>query len=157
MLNNPNTNNCVRSEGSQETLSDFVRRIRIEKRLSCADVSRQSARFGKRISGSYVNRLENYPQLKVSAHRLKALAKGLGIPVPELMARATGDLVAGGTSDDEFLLTRFRELSRERKDDVLKIVDLWYSERADSRCEREPALHSQFLTRLRKKGTDHAS
>ena len=151
MPNNPNTNDACGVDVSQETLSDFVRRIRKEKHLSCADVSRQSARYGKRISGSYINRIENHPQLKASAHRLRALAKGLGIPVSELMARATGDLVAGGTSDDEFLLTRFRELSRERKDDVLKIVDLWYSERADSRANENQPLHSQFLTLLRRK------
>ena len=42
MPNNPNTNDACGVEGSQETLSDFVRRIRTEKHLSCADISRQS-------------------------------------------------------------------------------------------------------------------
>src|SRR5262247_1702357 len=63
MPDNPITNNSVRSDGSQETLSDYVRRIRNEKRLSCKDIEKQSARFGKPIAGSYVNRIENNPAL----------------------------------------------------------------------------------------------
>ena len=136
MPNNPITNNSVRSDGSQETLSDYVRRIRSEKRLSCADVSKESARFGKRIAGSYVNRIENDPTLNPTAVALKALANGLGVPIPELMARAFGLASFGGHSSEEFsLLTRFRELSPKRQVDVLKLVDLLYSEK--------------------KKGTDH--
>ena len=132
MPNNPTT--------SQETLNDYVRRIRKEKHLSCADVSNQSARYGKRISGSYINRIENEPTLKPTADRLRALANGLGVPVFELMARAFGIASYGERSGEELsLLTRFRELSGERKDDVLKLVDLWYSERADSRAnENQP-------------------
>lgn len=129
MPNNPITNNSVRSAGSQETLSDFVRRIRNEKRLSCADVSRQSARSGKRIAGSYVNRIENDPTLRPTADRLRALANGLGVPVPELIARAFGIASYGERSSEELrLLTRYRELSHKRKEDVLKLVDLYYSE-----------------------------
>jgi hypothetical protein len=56
------------------------------------------------------------------------------------MARAFGIASYGERSGEELsLLTRFRELSGERKDDVLKLVDLWYSERADSRAnENQP-------------------
>ena len=81
MPDNPITNNSVRSDVSRETLSAFVHRIRTEKRLSCADVSKQSARFGKRIAASYINRLENHSDLKLTADRLRALANGLGVPV----------------------------------------------------------------------------
>lgn len=73
-----------------EDFGDFIRRIRRQKNLSCADVSRQSARFGKRIAGSYVNRIENNFILRPSADRLIALAHGLGVPVEELLARAAG-------------------------------------------------------------------
>ena len=110
-----------------EDFGDFIRRVRRQKNLSCADVSRQSARFGKRIAGSYVNRIENNPHLRPSVDRLRALAYGLGVPVEELLARAAG-LNPCHTSYDELnLLTRFRELSPERKEDVLHIVDLWHS------------------------------
>jgi hypothetical protein len=53
---------------------------------------------------------------------------GLGVPVEELLPRAMG-VVPSGSSNDEFeLLVRFRRLSPERRADVLKIVDLWYSQ-----------------------------
>jgi len=145
MPDNPITNNSVRSDESLETLSDYVRRIRIEKRLSCKDIEKQSARFGKRIAGSYVNRIENNPKLNPTAVALKALANGLGVPVPELMARAFGLASFGGYSSEEFsLLTRFRELSPERQHDVLNIVDTLHSKRTDSRDTREP-VHTQSI------------
>jgi len=138
MPNNPITNNSVRSDVSQETLGDFVRRIRTEKHLSCADVEKRSARFGKRIAGSYVNRIENEPKLRPTGDRLRALANGLGVPVPELMARAFGIASYGERSNEELsLVTRYRELSRERKEDVLKILDLFYSERASLRANED--------------------
>src|SRR5262245_58593494 len=69
-----------------ERLGEFVRRIRTQKRLSLTDVSKQSALFGPRISGSYINRIANHPKLNPSAARLRSLAHGLGIPVPEMFA-----------------------------------------------------------------------
>jgi transcriptional regulator with XRE-family HTH domain len=138
MPNNPITNNSARSDGSQETLGDYVRRIRNEKHLSCADIEKRSARFGKPITGSYVNRIENNPALNPTAVALKALANGLGVPVPELMARAFGIASFGGHSSEELsLLTRFRELARERKEVVLKLVDFFYSERASLRANED--------------------
>ena len=112
---------------STESLGAFIRRIRTEKNLSCADVSKRSARQGpRRISGSYVNRIENYPNLRPTADRLKALADGLGVPAEELFARVVGLAPEGESSDEIELLARFRELSPERRDDLLRLVDLWY-------------------------------
>jgi len=117
-----------------ETLGDFVRRIRKEKNLSLADVSEQSARFGQRITISYINRIENDPKRRVTADRLTALANGLGVPVGELVARVAGPVTSKGKSNDELhLVTRFRELSPQRKVDVLRIVDMWYSEESARR------------------------
>jgi transcriptional regulator with XRE-family HTH domain len=137
---------------SPETLSDFVRRIRREKHLSCSDAEKRSARFGRRISGSYINRIENDPTLRPTADRLRALANGLGVPVPELMARAFGLASYGERSSDELsLVTRYRELSPKRQADVLKLVDLYYSERADSRDTREPAHTQPTLNLIKRK------
>lgn len=108
-----------------ETLGDFVRRIRREKNLSCEDVSKQSARFGERISASYINRLENDPRRRATSDRLTALANGLGVPVEELLAHAVGKIPAND-ADELSLLARFRELSPERKADILRIIELWY-------------------------------
>jgi transcriptional regulator with XRE-family HTH domain len=113
-----------------ENFGDFIRRVRRQKNLSCADVSRQSARFGKRIAGSYVNRIENDPNLRPSVDRLVALAHGLDVPVEELLARAIRSTPSRKASDDELrLLARFSELSPQRRMDILAIIDLWYSER----------------------------
>ena len=109
-----------------ESLGQFIRRIRKEKRLSCVAVSNQSARFGKRISGSYINRIENEPKIRPTADCLRALANGLGVPPEELFALAIGYAPEGETPEEIELITRFRELSPERRDDLIRIVDLYY-------------------------------
>jgi len=118
-----------------ERLGDFIRRIRTEKNLSCMDVSKRSARKPqRRISGSYINRIENYPKLRPTADSLAALADGLGVPPEELFARAVGYVPEGETTEEIELLARFRDLSPERRDDVLRIVDLWYQKHLIESC-----------------------
>jgi transcriptional regulator with XRE-family HTH domain len=112
---------------SPERLSDFVRRIRKERHLSLSDISKRSARSGKPISASYINRIENDPTRRVSADRLNALANGLGVPVDELLVYALSKM-RPDEADELSLLARFRALSPQRKADVLEIVDIWYSE-----------------------------
>jgi transcriptional regulator with XRE-family HTH domain len=113
---------------SPEPLGDFVSRIRNEKGLSCADVSKQSARFGKPITASYVNRIENNRIKNPSPDRLRALAHGLGIPAADVLARAAGLVAPGGQAEEHHLVTRFRELSPDRRVVVLNIVDMFHSE-----------------------------
>lgn len=108
------------------SLGEFVRRTRQEKRLSLVDVSKQSALFGPPISGSYINRIERNPKLRVSTDRLKALAHGLGIPAEELLAHAVSKM-SRDAADELRLVTRFRELSSQRKSDVWAIIQLWHS------------------------------
>jgi transcriptional regulator with XRE-family HTH domain len=110
-----------------ETLGDFVRRIRDEKNLTLRAVSNRSARFGTRISASYIHRIENDMRYRTTASKLVALANGLGVPAGDLFARAVGT-VPGNTDDERGLVERFRKLSAGRKADVLKIVDMWYSQ-----------------------------
>lgn len=115
-----------RRANSLECLGDFVCRTRHEKGLSLIDVSKQSALFGLPISGSYINRIERNPKLRVSPDRLKALAHGLGIPVEELLAHALRKM-SRDEADELKLVTRFRELSSQRKSDVWTIIQLWHS------------------------------
>jgi transcriptional regulator with XRE-family HTH domain len=115
-----------RTANGLECLGDFVRRIRQEKRLSLSDVSKQSALFGPPISGSYINRIERDPKLKVTADRLKALAQGLGIPVQELLGHAVRKM-SREEADELALVTRFSELSPQRKSDVWAIIEFWHS------------------------------
>ncbi len=127
---------------SPENLGDFVSRIRTEKNLSLMDVSKRSARFGPRIAGSYVCRIERESKRRPTAGKLKALAYGLGVPVEELLARAAGLIPSDGQSNDELeLVTRFRKLSPERKADVLQIVDLWYAQKSSQSMSSESSLH----------------
>ena len=125
---------------SPEPLGDFVQRIRKEKGISCKDVENQSARFGKPIAASYVNRIENNPTLKPTANRLRALAHGLGIPAEEVLARAAGLVDPGVKSEELHLLSRFRELSAEIRVAVLEMVDMWHSKESPRRTpKRKPA------------------
>jgi transcriptional regulator with XRE-family HTH domain len=109
-----------------ESLGDFIRRIRKAKNLSCKDVEKRSARFGKPIAGSYINRIENYPELRITADRLKALADGLDVPVAELFARAVGLIHSDEEAAEVRLVARFRNLSPERRADILRLMELWH-------------------------------
>ena len=107
-----------------ECLGEFVRRIRDGKGLSLSDVSKQSALSGSTISASYINRIERNPKVKVTADKLKALAHGLGIPVEEMLAHAVREM-SRDEADELSLLTRYRELSPERKSDVWDLIELF--------------------------------
>ena len=109
-----------------ERLGDFVRRTRNEKGLSLADVSKQSALFGPRISASCVNRIETDPKRNPTAASLKSLAYGLGIPVPELFAHAIKPM-SRDEADELALVTRFSELSPKRQSDVLALIQVLQS------------------------------
>jgi transcriptional regulator with XRE-family HTH domain len=102
-------------------------------------VEKQSARFGKRIAGSYVNRIENNPALKPTAVALKALAYGLGIPPEEVLLRAVGLFDSGDKSEEVQLRSRFKELSSEKRSIVLDIVDMLYSKESRRTPKRKPA------------------
>jgi len=121
---------------SPEPFGDFVRRIRNKKGFSLTDVAKQSRRFGPSIAASYVSRLENDPTRKPTAVALRALAHGLGIPPEELLARAAGLVEPGIKSEELHVLSRFRELSPERRAEVMKIVDMWYSDEIPRRTPR---------------------
>src|SRR5919205_2698251 len=70
--------------------------------------------------------IENEPKLRPTVERLTALANGLGVPAEELFARVAGYVPKGGSPEEIELLARFRKLSPERRDDLLRLVDLYY-------------------------------
>src|SRR6185295_7420563 len=117
-------------------LGDFIQRTRQEKSLSCKDVEKQSARFGKPIAGSYVNRIENNPALKPTGVALKALAYGLGVPPVEVFLRAVGLIDSGGKSEEIQLLSRFKELSQEKRGFVLEMINVLYSKESPRRTPK---------------------
>ena len=111
---------------SPECLGDFVRRIRTEKRLSLADVSKRSASYGRPIAASYINRIERNPKISPTPDRLKALAHGLGLPVEEMFARVARTM-RPDEIDELRLMSRYRELSPKRKADVRNLIELLHS------------------------------
>jgi len=121
---------------NSKPFGDFVQQTRQEKSLSCKDVEKRSARFGKPIAGSYVNRIENNPALKPTAVVLKRLAYGLGVPPVEVFLRAVGLAEPGTKSEEAQLLSRFRELSPEKRGLVLDIVDMLYSKELPRRASK---------------------
>ncbi len=121
---------------SPEPFGDFVRRIRNKKGLSLTEVAKQSARFKPSISASYVSKIVNEPTRRPTAVALRALAHGLSIPAEDLLARAAGLVDPGDKSEELHLLSRFRELSTERRADVLKMVDMWHSDEIPRRTPR---------------------
>ena len=123
---------------SPESLGDFIRRVRAQKGLSLADVERQSGRLGRRVAASYINRIENGIKRRVSTDRLRAIARGLGIPEEELAAVEAGRFPSKREDAEELrLLMKFRELPEERKADVLRIIEALHVEHAATRVSRK--------------------
>ena len=100
------------------------------------DVAKQSGRFGPAIAASYVGKIENDPTRKPTVVALRALAHGLGIPPEELLTRAAGLVDPGIKSEELHVISRFRELSPERRAEVMKIVDMWYLDEIPRRTSR---------------------
>lgn len=72
-----------------ETLGDYVKRKRAELGLSILDIERRSRAGGaKGISNGYITQIENDPTINPSSEKLKALARGLGVPEHELLTVA---------------------------------------------------------------------
>lgn len=112
------------ANSTSETLGDFVRRARKEKNLTLRAVSNRSARFGERITAGYISRIENDPRLRVTVHRLTALANGLGIPIHDLMSRVIRVVPSEYTSEELELVAMYKGLSPERRADVLMIIEV---------------------------------
>lgn len=127
----------IKTRSNRERLGEFVRRIRNEKRLSLSDVSKHSALFGPRISGSYINRIERNPKIKVTPHKLKSLAHGLRIPVEEIFAHAIKTMTRE-EADIVSLMTRFRELSPKRKSDVVTLIEFLVLEQSPTKGNQLP-------------------
>ena len=107
------------SNQKTETLQEYVQRVRNEKKLSTTDVERNS---NKQISSSYVTRIENEPNKKVSPEKLQALAKGLDVPEHELLTVA-GFKNSFSPEAEKFkqiygFLSGYEDLAEEDKDEL---------------------------------------
>ena len=107
-----------------ESLADYVQRIRNKKNISTLKVEEQSK--GK-ITNSYVSKIENGYITNVSPEKLKALAKGLGVPEEEVFTVARGSKSKGSRLVEE-IISYVSELSVARQKDILSFSKLFYEE-----------------------------
>jgi transcriptional regulator with XRE-family HTH domain len=116
------------AEGSMTTkpeqLKDYVRRYRAEHDppLSLQDVEDQSARYGMKIDASYVSKIENGHKRNPGADALVGLAYGLGRPLLEVLAVATGKPLKEADAQDELLLTLFHNLEPADRGLAIKLI-----------------------------------
>jgi len=76
--------------GKRESLSDYVQRVRNERGFSLLDVELNS---GRRISNTYVSRIENGHVTNPTRAKLQALARGLRVSPQEMYEVAFGTQV----------------------------------------------------------------
>jgi transcriptional regulator with XRE-family HTH domain len=121
----------------QESLADYVRRIRVQvRKFSLTDVERNS---GGTIDASYVNRIENGVVVNVTKDKLSALARGLQVSEDELFAVARGMSRVGELSLDEArILDFYRALPPDRKDDAVAHLELQYKRHGRDRHSGDP-------------------
>lgn len=101
----------------QETLADYVRRVREEKGLSLNQVR---IRSGYQIANSYISRIENGEVTNVGLDKLRSLAKGLNVSEEEIFAVARGKSLNDLESvDAEMALfaSRVKKLTPQQKRD----------------------------------------
>jgi len=106
-------------------LGDYIREVTDRKDLSDREVARRS-RSG--ITPSYIGNIKNGRVDNPSVKKLQALARGLGVPEDELFRVARGlpiDKVANPVESD--LLEKFKRLSPERQQEILKLLDFFDS------------------------------
>lgn len=114
----------VNKERQPESLGDYVQRIRNERNLSLMDVSRRS---GGLIANAHISRIENGWVKSVGIEKLRALAKGLGVPEDEIFAVARGKTVSGDIEVEEAkLLEYFRGLPPESRDVLLAYAEMMH-------------------------------
>lgn len=128
----------------ERTLSSYVRLKLIEKNLTTRDVQERSAAGGEKITQSYVSQIVSGTAKNLTLTKLRALARGLGVPVAEVISKAYGetesDDLAFAQSRFAEVYYKFEELKDENKQSVLYLLDI---------LERE-------IERLRKKERSQA-
>lgn len=126
-----------------ESLSDFVRRVRNEKGYSLDKVQQLSLNS---INASYVSRIENGQVLQesITAKKLRALAKGLGVSEEEVFAVARGKSLEESEkvdADMALFASRVKKLTPQQKRDF-QIAWRMANELLD-RLEREKGEQAQ--------------
>ncbi len=123
-----------------ENLGGYVRRILKEKKLSLSNVEQ---RANGKISDSYICSISAGNVGSPTVGKLKALARGLGVPEEEVFAVARGvplEQAAFQSSAFAMLFDKYKGLSNEDKQAVeplLKVLDNELERRQTKSTKRE--------------------
>lgn len=105
-----------------EDLADYVRRIINERDLTLRQIEERS---GGAITHGYVSKILSRAVTNLSVDKLKALAKGLGIPGEEVFAVVRGETTSGELAFDELrLLELYRTLAPEKRLEAIAHLEL---------------------------------
>lgn len=131
----------------QETLAEFIKRVRDERKLSIIDVEVQSRKGGRKgISNGYLSQIENGFYINVSTNKLKAIALGLGVTEEEIFAVARGSRPKSITVAEErfaILASGYDGLTEQEKTSIEPLLEtienvIRKSEKNRKAAEREP-------------------
>jgi transcriptional regulator with XRE-family HTH domain len=114
------------AQNKKEDLADYVSRVRVEKGLTTQDVAERS---GGTITRGYVSHIENRHSINVTPNKLKALAKGLGVPVEEVFSKARGSKSEQDEAEFQeslyfMLYKKSRNVSPDKKEFIQKILQM---------------------------------
>jgi transcriptional regulator with XRE-family HTH domain len=110
----------------RQRLAAFVREKMKEGSLSYREIARRSRGL---ISHSTVADIVNERYRDISTSTLRGLARGLGVPEPDMFAIGHGRAAEAGEDPRELnLLIYFRNLPAERQADLLRIARMFNRE-----------------------------
>lgn len=118
---------------SNETLAQFVRRIREKNSWSLSDVARQS---GDAISTGYISMIENERVASPSNSKLKALADGLKINV-EILRDLSMEIENDLTPNEGVLIASFRQMDKRAQSDCLQVLQMMRDSHPDKQVTVE--------------------
>jgi transcriptional regulator with XRE-family HTH domain len=110
------------------TLGSYVRLKLIENDLTTRDVEERSAAGSEKITQSYVSQIVSGTAKNLTLIKLRALARGLGVPVAEVISKAYGeteeDDPAFAQSRFAELYYKFEELNDVNKQGIIYLIDI---------------------------------
>lgn len=134
---------------SKETLAEYVKRVRLDKRLSLADVERNSRRSGPGISNAYVSQIENGQMTNPTIDALIGLAKGLEVSEDELFAVARGKNPADPAVEHTRLVEMYDDIPAQCQKDVMDLLTVLQHNHSLSARRQRLAEHREDATRRR--------
>ena len=110
---------------SPGALAQFAKAAREEAGLTLMQVSERS---GGQITDGHVSRIENGFVKNVKPDKLRALARGLGVPLLALAMAALGLELSEADAEELQLLTYYRSCPGNYQKDLIRIARMFHAE-----------------------------